>query len=98
MGSDATWACTTFFEWSTVVVGSGGDEYAVAYDRISGWRCSCPAGRYGKACKHVEEARLRWCGWTWDGSREDAPSVDGAGRYTCPRCGQPLEATEGRTP
>jgi len=40
------------------IAGSRGNTYTVT-NRNGAWSCSCPAGNFGKDCKHVKAAKLQ---------------------------------------
>lgn len=45
------------------------------------WGCTCRAGKYGKCCKHITEAKKHYCGW--DQFLDCDEPKDGC----CPGCG-----------
>lgn len=58
----------------TVTHGKSGGQYQ--YD----WSCDCKGFKFRRKCKHVEAAKLSYCGWnefTDGGSRQDGK---------CPKC------------
>jgi len=90
------WACQTAIEWSTVVVGSTGDNHVVRWgftpegDTEYAYSCDCKGFKYRKRCSHVKRAKERRCGWTQFVDGGEPHTVDG--KHFCPECGGPVVA------
>jgi len=93
---ESSWVCSSARDFSTHIVGSGGDSYRVDYDNYTGWHCSCKGFKYRGHCTHVEQAKEKQCGWNqWNNSGDaiTAPvSDEHPNGYCCPDCGGEVTA------
>jgi hypothetical protein len=95
---ETTYVCASTQNWSIIIVGTRGDEYTVTFGPAHNsvyqyeWGCTCNAGRFGRKCKHVAEARSRWCGWNAEADPGLRPDRHGESELACPSCGGPVVA------
>jgi hypothetical protein len=83
---ETRWACESIQGWITVITGSKGDKYRVAYnyDPDYTWMCSCLGFQHRSQCKHIEQAKKQFCGW--DQEIDPGKPIDGK----CPKCQGPI--------
>lgn len=85
------WMCDTNISNVFTIKGSKGDEYRVDYDHRLGWTCSCKGFKFRRACKHIEQAKKKHCGWNEFIEGGDAVEVNDDDEHpngrACPKCG-----------
>jgi hypothetical protein len=91
--------CPTVENYSTVVQGSRGKSYTVRVGYSQGgatkfaWSCECPGFKFRHHCKHIDEAKQNYCGWSeFVHGGEVVRDENNVAR--CPKCGDPALAQD----
>ena len=60
-------------------------QYVVRHTRYAGWDCTCKGWKYRKNCKHVAQAKEKFCGWHQFTSPEPLDDLSKE-LGVCPKC------------